>query len=166
MALGDDQMPDEPSSPVPDRIGHHAIVPTARSPLPRLAVASTIGAVVTTLTTFLPWATSGARTRSSYEVVDVAVRAGVLSEANEALSVLWYVVPVLCGLVLVAAALRSVVLVSVTAGTIGAIAVAGGWLVARSPLGVEPGLILAVGVGAATAGTGIGTLITTKRRTT
>ncbi len=147
-------------------MGHHAVVPTIRSPLPRFATASAIGASVTAATTFLPWASSGARTRSSYDVVDVAVRAGVLSSTNEDLTVVWYLIPLLCGLMLVGAAWRSTILVGSTAGTIGVIAVAGGWLVARSPLGVEPGLILAVGVGAATAGTAIGTLITTTRRRT
>ncbi len=99
-------------------------------------------------------------------MIDVAGRAGVLSESTEGLSNLWYLLPLLCGLVLIGAALRSVLLVALTAGTIGAMAVAGGLLVARSPLGAEPGLFLTVGAGVVTAGTGIGTLIMTKRRST
>ncbi len=129
-------------------------------------MASAVGAVATTVATFFPWASSGARTRSSYAVIDVAGRAGVLSDSTEGLSGLWYVIPLLCGMVLVGVALRSVFLVSLTAGTIGALVVVGGLLVARSPLGAEPGLYLAVGFGTITAGSGIGTLIMDKRRST
>lgn len=166
MASATAATPDEFSwsgSFVEDMIG---VMPVGRSPLPPLASTSAVGGVVTTAATFLPWASSGARTRSSYAVIDVAGRAGVLSDSTEGLSNLWYLLPLLCGLVLVGAALRSVLVVAATAGTIGAMAVAGGLLVARSPLGAEPGLYLAVGVGIVTAGTGIGTLIMTMRRST
>lgn len=125
-----------------------------------------IATTASTAATFLPWATSGERTRSSYEVIEVAGRAGVLSDSTELLAGLWYLVPIACGVALVGAAIRSVLLVTLTAGTIGLTVVAGGMLVARSPLGAEPGLYLASGLGVVAAATGISTLIMTKRRST
>lgn len=135
----------------------------ALPPSASLAVAATTAA---TLATFLPWGSSGARTRTSYEIVDVVERAGVLSESTELLAALWYLVPLVCGLALVGVAIRSVRLVTLTAGTIGCTVVAGGMLVARSPLGAEPGLFLATGLGVVAAVSGIGTQIMTKRRRT
>ena len=97
---------------------------------------------------------------------DVAERAGVLSDSTEAVAGLWYLVPVVCGLALVGVAARSVRLVTLTAGTIGLTVVAGGMLVARSPLGAEPGLFLATGLGVVAIASGIGTQIISKRRST
>lgn len=127
---------------------------------------ATVASACATAATFLPWATSGTRTRSSYELVDVAGRAGVLSESTEVLANLWFLVPLACGLAVVGVAVRSVLLITATAGTIGVTVVAGGLLVARSPLGAEPGLFIAVGLGVVAAATGIGTLIMRKRRST
>ena len=137
-----------------------------RPALPPIASIAVTGTAATTLATFLPWASSGARTRTSYEIVDVVERAGVLSDSTEALAGLWYLVPIVCGLALVGVAIRSVRLVTLTAGTLGLTVVAGGMLVARSPLGAEPGLYLAAGLGVVTIASGIGTQIMTKRRRT
>ncbi len=136
----------------------------SRTSLPTSAKLAAAAAASTTMATFLPWASSGARTRTSYELVDVAGRAGVLTGSSESLAGLWYLVPIACGLALVGVAVRSVRLVTLTAGTIGAAVVVGGMLVARSPLGAEPGLFVAVGLGVVATASGIGTQITTKRR--
>ena len=127
--------------------------------------AAAFGAVVTLGATFLPWASSGARSRSSYAIIDVVERAGVLSPTWSGLSRLWYLLPVLVGAALLAVAIGSVRLVALTTGTIGVLVITGGLLVARSPLVVEPGLLLAVGAGACTGCTGIGTMISTRRKT-
>lgn len=137
-----------------------------RPALPPSASLTAAATAATTVATFLPWASSGARTRTSYEIVDVAERAGVLSDSTEAVAGLWYLVPVVCGLALVGVAARSVRLVTLTAGTIGLTVVAGGMLVARSPLGAEPGLFLATGLGVVAIASGIGTQIISKRRST
>ena len=139
-----------------------------RPALPPSASLAAVAAATSTAATFLPWASSGARTRTSYEIVDVVERAGVLSDSTEVLAGLWYLVPVACGLVLVGVAVRSVRLVTLTAGTIGCTVVAGGMLVARSPLGAEPGLFLAAGLGVVATASGIGTQIKSmsKRRST
>lgn len=137
-----------------------------RPALPPSASLAAAATAATTVATFLPWASSGARTRTSYEIIDVAERAGVLSDSTEALAGLWYLVPVVCGLALLGVAVRSVRLVTLTAGTIGLTVVAGGMLVARSPLGAEPGLFLATGLGVVAIASGIGTQIISKRRST
>lgn len=127
--------------------------------------ASACGAVATLVATFLPWASSGARARSSYALVDIVERAGILSPTWAGLSNLWFLLPVLVGAALLAVSVGSARLVALTTGTIAVLVITGGLLVARSPLVVEPGLVLAVGTGVCTGGTGIGTMILTRRHT-
>ena len=122
-------------------------------------------AVVTTATTFAPWASSGDRVRTSYAVVDVVERAGVLTSSSATVSVVWYFVPALCGVVLVCASLGRVVIAGGSAVTLGALVAAGGVLVARSPLGTEPGATVGVLTGVCTALAGVAALVTiTERR--
>lgn len=107
-------------------------------------------AAVTTLVTFAPWGSSGDRARSSYEIVDVAERAGVLPGSWAAVASAWYLVPVACGLVLIAIALGTVRLAAFGGGTLGAFVVAGGVLVVRSPLGLEVGAVAGIVAGGCT----------------
>ncbi|MGK2930052.1 MAG: hypothetical protein ACSLFO_10800 [Acidimicrobiales bacterium] len=121
-------------------------------------------AVVTTATTFVPWGASGDKVRSSYAIVDIAERGGVLSAAASSLSVLWYFVPVLCGVVLISAAVRTVVITGVAATTLGALVAIGGMLVVRSPLVTEPGAVIGASAGVCTVLAGVATLTTNSMR--
>ena len=107
-------------------------------------------ALLTTASTFAPWGTSGTRSRSSYDIVDIADRAGVVPSSMATLAVGWFLIPALCGLVLIAAAWRRVRLGACCATSLGALVAVGGVLVARSPLAVEPGATLGTAAGACT----------------
>lgn len=121
-------------------------------------------AMITTSATFAPWGSSGSRARSSYAIVDIAERSGVLSPSVASLSVVWYFVPVLCGLVLLATATRSVTLAGGAATTLGALVAIGGMLVVRSPLVTEPGAVIGASVGVCTVLAGATTLGTKSMR--
>ena len=124
-------------------------------------------AAVTTATTFAPWGRSGTRTRSSYAIIDIVERAGVLSPAAARLSAAWFFVPALCGVVLVAGATRRVRLEASAAASLGLLVAVGAVLVARSPLVTEPGAILGALTGACTTVAGVIALVVTiKRRMT
>lgn len=153
---------------VGDDVREDRVVPrTDPSPRPIRALRSAagLGALATLGATFLPWASSGARSRSSYAIIDVVERAGVLSQPWAGLSTGWFLLPVLVGAALLAVSVGSARLVALTTGTIAALVITGGLLVARSPLVVEPGLVLAVGAGACTGCMGIGIMISTRRHT-
>lgn len=119
---------------------------------------------LTTVLTALPWGSSGDRSRSSYEIVDVVDRAGVMPPSTAGLAPLWFFVPALCGAAVVAAALHAPRSASILAGTLGAVVVVGGVLVARSPLLTEPATIASVFAGAGTTTTAVATAATTWRR--
>lgn len=146
-----------------DRAMPPTAAPTRSVRVARNAAAAS--AVATLATTFLPWASSGSRARSSYAIIDIVERAGVLSSTLASLSGFWFLLPVLVGATLLAVSVGSARLVALTTGTIAVLVITGALLVARSPLVVEPGLVLAVGAGACTGCTGIGTLILTRRQT-
>lgn len=154
----------KPTLPVREDRG---MLPTAARPRPVRVIrnAAFVSATATLVATFLPWASSGSRSRSSYAVIDVVERAGVLSPTWTSLSALWFLLPVLVGATLLAVSVGSARLVALTTGTVSVLVITGGLLVARSPLVVEPGLVLAVGTGACTGCTGIGTMILTRRHT-
>ena len=107
-------------------------------------------ALLTTASTFAPWGTSGTRSRNSYAIVDIADRAGVVPSSMAAIAVAWFLIPALCGLVLVTIASRRVRLGAFCTSTLGALVAVGGVLVARSPLAVEPGATLGTAAGACT----------------
>lgn len=132
----------------------------------RLAHLALVGATIGTATsTILPWGTSGTRTRTSYELVGAAERAGLLTSGPARLAVVWYLVPALCGLVLLAASLRSVRMAAVAGGTLGVVVATGGVLVLRSPLMTEPSAVVGLGGGVATCVAATVTLITARRKT-
>ncbi len=114
---------------------------------------------MTTVTTFLPWGASGERTRSSYEIVDVADRAGVLDSGLAGLAWVWFLVPVLCGGALLALAVARPTTVGALSTTLGTMTVVGGVIVARSPLVTQLGAYAAIVTGGVTACVGAATLI-------
>lgn len=100
-----------------------------------------VAASVATITTILPWGGSGERRRSSYEIVDIAARAGVVPDAFDDLTWIWHLAPALCGVVLIAASLHRPRAVGVASTTLGGLIVAGAVLVSTSPLAAEPGAL-------------------------
>lgn len=122
--------------------------------------------LATTAATFGGWARSGTRTRSSYELVDVAGRAGVLSDDVAVLATAWFLVPALCGAVLVAVALNREVTVGVAAATLGAVVGVGVTLVLRSPLAIGAAAIGALVLGICTTMGGVALLVTRGAKST
>jgi len=114
-------------------------------------------------TTALDWGRSGQRWRSSFELVDVAGRAGVLPDRAAGAAQLWYLVPALAGALLVAAGLRRPALTGGAATTLGALVGTGSFLVERSPLVPGPAVTVALVLGAATAIGGLAVLATARR---
>lgn len=122
-------------------------------------------AVATTLITFLAWGRSGQRSRSSYQLVEVADRAGVLPDRWASAANLLYLAPAACGLVLVGLASRRHALAGVATTTLGALVGTAAILVARSPLVVESAARAAVLLGAGTTLSGIAVLRTARKET-
>lgn len=121
--------------------------------------------LTTTATTFLGWGRSGQRTRTSYELVDVAGRAGVLHEDISWAAPLWFLVPAACGLVLVALAAHRRAIAGALTTTLGALVGMGATLVDRSPLVAEPAVRVAVVLGGVTALSGVAVLVTARKET-
>ena len=133
---------------------------------PDLATWAATGlAVATTIATFLGWGRSGQRSRSSYELVDVADRAGVIPDAWSWSAPLLYLAPAACGVVLVASALRRATIAGVAATTLGALVGTASVLVIRSPLVAEPAAWAGLVLGAGTALGGVAVLGTAEKET-
>jgi hypothetical protein len=130
-----------------------------------LALTASVLAVATTVTTFAGWGTSGERTRTSYELVEAADRAGVLDDGVAWAAPLWFLVPAACGLALVAFATRRHVTAGLAATTLGALVGTGAVLVDRSPLVAEPAVGVAVVLGTGTALSGVAVLVTARKET-
>lgn len=129
-------------------------------PWVRVAVVAT---VATASTTMAPWARSGNRVRTSYDLVEVVGRAGVVPDRYDWFASAWLAVPALCGLVLVMAALGRRHAAAVLATTLGALVGIGGVLVLRSPLVAEFGARGGTVLGAVTVLAGVlATMTTTK----
>jgi hypothetical protein len=127
-----------------------------------MAVAVVLG-LAATATTFLDWGRSGRRWRTSYELVDVADRAGVLPSDLAGVASLWYLVPALAGALLLAAALRRPLVAGILATTLGALVGTGSVLVVRSPLVTAHAVTAAVVLGAGTALMGAVVLVTARK---
>lgn len=127
-----------------------------------VAIATALGLAAAGLT-FLPWARSGQRWRSSYEVVDVAARAGVLPDGLAGAAPVWYLVPALTGALLLAAALRRPLAAGALATTLGALVGTGSVLVHRSPLDAAAVVTAALALGAGTALCGAAVLGTVRK---
>lgn len=138
---------------------------TARRRWDVLGVSVGVLALATTITTFLSWGRSGTRSRSSYELVDAAERAGVLPERWAWCAVLLYLAPAACGVVLLALSGRRAAVAGWVASTLGALVGTAALLVIRSPLVPEPGAWAAVVLGASTALGGIAVLVAARKET-
>lgn len=119
--------------------------------------------LLATAATFLGWGRSGRRTRSSYELVDVADRAGVVPDALAGIAPIWYLVPALCGLLVLAAALRRHRVAGAAATTLGALVGTGAVLVERSPLVAAPAARVAVVLAVCTVLSGAAVLVTARK---
>lgn len=129
----------------------------------RAAWAAGTLAVITTATTFLGWGRSGERTRTSYELVEVAGRAGVVDPDLAWLAPLWFGVPAACGVVVLALAMRRRVIAGGLTTTLGALVGMGAILVDRSPLVAAPAARVAVALGGATVLGGAAVLVTARK---
>ena len=129
------------------------------------AAAAGVLAVATTATTFLDWGRSGQRSRSSYQLVDVADRAGVLPDGWATAANLLYLAPAACGLVLLGLAARRHALAGVATTTLGALVGTAAILVARSPLVAEPAARAAVLLGVGSVLSGFAVFVTARKET-
>jgi hypothetical protein len=129
------------------------------------ALAAGVLAVATTATTFLAWGRSGTRRRSSYGLVDIADRAGVLPDSWGWAASLLCLVPAACGVVLVALAAARASIAGPAATTLGALVGTAAVLVIRSPLVAEPAVWAAAVLGAGTTLSGVAVLVTARKET-
>lgn len=119
--------------------------------------------MLATASTFLGWGRSGQRTRSSYELVDIADRAGVLPDTLAGIAPIWFLVPALCGLLVLAAAGRCHRLAGGVATTLGVLVGTGAVLVERSPLVAVPAARAALVLAVCTALSGVAVLSTARK---
>ena len=137
-----------------------------RRPLAPAVRALPAGLVLaTTATTFLAWGRSGERSRNSYELVDVADRAGVLPGSVSGIAPVWFLVPAACGVAVLAVAARRHALAGALTTTLGALVGTGAILVARSPLVAEPAVVAAGVLGACTVLSGVAVLGAARKET-
>lgn len=122
-------------------------------------------AVASTAATFLGWGRSGQRSRTSYELVDTADRAGVLPDAWAWSAPLLYLAPAVCGIVLVSVAARRASIAGLAATTLGGLVGAAAFLVIRSPLVAEPAAWAALVLGVVTTLGGVAVLLTAEEET-
>jgi hypothetical protein len=117
-----------------------------------VALAATLGCVVAS---FLPWGRSGSAHRSSYQLVAVAGRLGVLSDRVDALALFWFALPMLVvgAWIALAAGLRT--LSATLCVVVGALCVLAAVATYRSPLVAEAGAALAAGCGGITVVTAV-----------
>lgn len=119
--------------------------------------------LATTASTFLRWGRSGERSRTSYELVDTAERAGVLPGDVAGLAPMWFLVPAAAGLVVLALAARRHALAGLGMTTLGALVGTGAVLVARSPLVAGPAVVAAAVLGGCTVLSGVAVLGTARK---
>lgn len=132
--------------------------------LPSVRMALVPVTLATTAVTFGPYARSGTRARTSYELVDVVSRADLVPPPFDRVAPIWFLVPVLCGVVLVAFSVRWHRLAGACAITLGALVVASGVLVQRSVLVLEPAGIAAIPLGVLTAIGGAAVMAADRRK--
>jgi hypothetical protein len=95
------------------------------------------------IASFMPWGKSGEASRSSYEIVVLAVRLDVLPSGTAALAHGWIALPVLTGGALFAWGVGQPALATTLGALVGALGVGFAALIYQSPLVVEAGATIA-----------------------
>ncbi len=114
-------------------------------------VLTVAGASLALIGAFGGWGRSGETMRSSFELVGLAQRLGVLSSGPARLAVIWFALPALVGVVWVVAPRRGRVLLAVSGAAVAVLAGASAALVLVSPLGAGVGLWLSLAGSALTS---------------
>lgn len=127
----------------PDRLGR------------TLAVAGSTAVLVGAL---LGWGRSGETMRSSFELVSLTERLDVLGSAGARFAAIWFSLPVLVGLVWLAASRPGVRPLAALATATAVLGAAGVAAVALSPLEPGPGLVV-TSAGAALGAAGVAALL-------
>lgn len=131
-------------------------LPVAAHPVRPGVVVATAGAIAVAVTSFLPWATSGRASRTSYELVDAVERLDVLDGVGAAIAPAWYLVPLLAAAAFLAAVLGRTLLVAASAAFVGTAAILFAVAVNSSPLSADVGCAAAVLAGVVSvAGAGV-----------
>ena len=113
------------------------------------------GASVTLVGACLVWVRSGRAERSSFATLRAARTLGVLHGTVSRLAPLWYLLPVVVGLVWLAAGLRRWRVAGGLAVLVGAGALAAAFAVVRSPLAAQVGVPVAAAGGALSVAGGL-----------
>lgn len=117
----------------------------------------------TTAITFLPWGRSGQRLRTSYELVDIAGPAGVVSASYETMARAWYLVPIVAALVFCCGFWAARRAAGALLASVGASVSAYAYLVDRSPLVATDACRVAMFLGTGAAIWGVGLLVRPRR---
>lgn len=115
-----------------------------------------VGSLLVAAAGFLPWGASGRRDRSSYALVGVADRLGVLDGAAATAARAWYLAPAVAAAVWLAAALGRPAIARLLAAGLAAGGVALAIAVRRSPVLGRPGPYATI---AAAAVVGVGLVL-------
>jgi hypothetical protein len=109
------------------------------------------GAVVVAVAGFLPWLRSGQVVRDSFQVVRVADHLDLADGVGQQVAIgLWYVLPALCALTVLAAVIHRLTAMAVLGVLVGVVAVAAAGLTIRAPFPSEAGPWVALLAGAVT----------------
>jgi hypothetical protein len=107
---------------------------------------------VAVLASFFPWARSGQTSRTSYELVGVAVRLEVLPDGAARVAPVWYALPALLGAAWLTAATGRQRAATTLTGIVALLSVVAAQLTRTSPLAAEAGASVALGSGALALG--------------
>jgi hypothetical protein len=100
-----------------------------------------IGVVLVLVGAFLPWVRTGRRRRSSFDLVGVADRLGIVPSGVATVAARgWVIVPLLGAVALAALVVGSLRVAAVASVLTGAYALVLAWFVVSSPLGTARGL--------------------------
>ena len=113
-----------------------------------------VAATVALGASFLPWASSGDRARTSYELTRVAVRFDLVPPDLDAFAQVWFLMPALVGVAWLARASGRDAMATTVCVVVGLLSVVAATLTMQSPLAAEAGAVVAMGSGVLAAGAG------------